>query len=237
MKSADNHTKRKALVEAFFYRELMSQSGITIPPRGSSLEGQKYTQPRHTVCDMHVCMHTDTQWHCLQCTHTQNWKNRDVSVCFLSTLANAFSLPLSSGEVSHSTLTLHHYPPVCPSVHLVLQSALSVRLSADIILCTPFMLGERISTSETEVISQSRMDGRPAAAKTSRLSHKQDNRHVRRVFTSTGIRTPFIFLLSLCMHLHISSNTFPMHQHLCKSWPLTHVQLVGGRKKKKKNRP
>ncbi len=54
MKSADNHTKRKALVEAFFYRELMSHDGITIPPLGSFLAGQKYTQPSHTDCDMHV---------------------------------------------------------------------------------------------------------------------------------------------------------------------------------------
>lgn len=46
MKSADNHTKRKALVEAFFYSELMSHGRITMPPLGSFLAGQKYTQPR-----------------------------------------------------------------------------------------------------------------------------------------------------------------------------------------------
>lgn len=70
IKSADNHTKRKAPVETFFYRELMSHGRITIPPQGSFLAGQKYTQLWHTDYDTHVCrcIMTKTQWHHL-CAH------------------------------------------------------------------------------------------------------------------------------------------------------------------------
>ena len=86
MKSADNHTKRKAPVEAFFYRELMSHGRITIPPLGSFLAGQKYTQPSHIDYDTHVrrLIMTKTQWHDL-CTHTHMQqhckKKRRLNVC------------------------------------------------------------------------------------------------------------------------------------------------------------
>lgn len=53
-KSWDNHTKRKAPVEALYYRELVSYSRITIPPQGRVLGGQKDTPLWHANYDMHV---------------------------------------------------------------------------------------------------------------------------------------------------------------------------------------
>lgn len=44
---------------------------------------------------------------------------------------------LEKKDSSHSTLTLNHYPTVYPSVHLIFQSALSVYLSAGVVLCSP----------------------------------------------------------------------------------------------------
>ena len=92
MKSADNHTKRKAPVEAFFYRELMSHGRITIPPLGSFLAGQKYTQPRHTDYDTHVrrLIITKTQWHHLRAhTNAATLQEKKMFEC-------VFSLPPTS---------------------------------------------------------------------------------------------------------------------------------------------
>lgn len=134
MKSADNHTKRKAPVEAFFNRELMSHGRITIPPQGSFWAGQKYTQPWHIDYDMHVCRHvmTKTQWHHF-CAHTNAATLKEIrciNVFFPPTLSSGFSLPLSGREerrVSLCSLSESLCPclpigpshfsvsPVCPS--------------------------------------------------------------------------------------------------------------------------
>lgn len=59
MKSTDNHTKKKAPVEAFFYRELMSHGRITKPPLGSFLAGQKHTALTYWLWDARLWPHND----------------------------------------------------------------------------------------------------------------------------------------------------------------------------------
>lgn len=188
MKSADNHTKRKALVEAFFYRELVSHGRITIPPQGSFLAGQKYTQPWHTDYDMHVCTHimTKTQRHHLF-THTRsNTARKKMFECVSfphHSLVHSLCLCLvEKKDVSHSALPLNHYPPVNPSVHLIFQSVLPVRLLAGVILCSPFILAENISMWSRTHLSEP--DGCLSNCHSplphllcSRLNTKKDNGH------------------------------------------------------------
>lgn len=149
MKSADNHTKRKALVEAFFYRALMSHGRITIPPLGSFLAGQKYTQPSHTDYDTHVrrLIMTKTQWHHL-CAHTNAVTLQEKRCLNVlpppPALSSAFSLPLSGREERRVSLRSHseslssclsispsHFSvrPVCLSLsrHRTVLSILSCR--------------------------------------------------------------------------------------------------------------
>lgn len=147
MKSADNHTKRKAPVEAFFYRELMSHGRITMPPQGSFLAGQKYTQPWHTDYDMHVRRQimTKTQWRHLR-THTLQEK-RCFNVFFplLSQVHPSCLCLVEKRDLSHSILTLKHYPPVYPSVHLIFSQTCLCVSQQGIMLCSPFILAENIS--------------------------------------------------------------------------------------------
>lgn len=155
MKSSDNHTKRKALVEAFFYRELMSHGRITIPPLGSFLAGQTYTQPLHTDCDMHVrtLIMIKTQWlHLCAHTHTHNCCNttrkKDVWICTRSpALSSAFSLPLSDREERRVSLWIIILLSTHQSISFLSRTCLCVCvcLSAGNILCSPFFLAENIS--------------------------------------------------------------------------------------------
>ena len=56
MKSTDNHTKRKALVEVFFCRELVSHSRITIAPQGSFLALHPHSPDTLAIMSTYVCM-------------------------------------------------------------------------------------------------------------------------------------------------------------------------------------
>lgn len=69
---------------------------------------------------------------------------KDVWVCPppQPILSSAFSLPLSGRK---TCLSLNHYPPFYPSVHLIFQSGPSACLSAGTTLCSPFFLAENIS--------------------------------------------------------------------------------------------
>lgn len=181
MKSADNHTKRKAPVEAFFYRELMSHGRITIPPQGSFLAGQEYTQPWHTDYDMHVCRHRDDKDTMASLMRTYKWRKK-MFECTLPLLSQHTLLPLSAGAEKRVSLRSHSAslssPPVSPSHSSV--TLLSVRLSAGVILCSPLALAENISMWSWTHLSEP--DGCPSNCHSplpplirSRLNTKKDN--------------------------------------------------------------
>lgn len=115
-----------------------------------------------------------------------------------------------------------------PSVHLIFQLVLSVCLSASIILCSPFVLAENISMWSWTHLSQpdgclsnchsplphllhSRLNTKKRTTDISMAQNSRRSTHTQ-YHVCTAIHLSFSYYHS--MHLHISTNTFPMHQHL-----------------------
>lgn len=90
---------------------------------------------------------TKTQWHHL-CRHTNAaaLQKRCLNVPPLPSPTYSLQCIFPAFVWWRKTcLSLNHYPPFYPSVHLIFQSGPSVCLSAGITLCSPFFLAENIS--------------------------------------------------------------------------------------------
>lgn len=145
MKSADNHTKRKALVEVFFfYRELVSHRGITMPPQGSFLA--EHRALRYWLWRAHMYARNEKKKKNAQKHHLfKDLHEARLQKNMFFPSASLVQLLCHCVQRRKTRLALNHYPPVYPSVHLIFHPALSVSLSAGVTLCSPFILVENIS--------------------------------------------------------------------------------------------
>ena len=234
MKSADNRTKRKALVEAFFYRELVSHSRITMLPHGSFLAGQRYTRPR-----WHAHMYTrkdkDTKASEM-CTHYTPATRQDkyvwLCVFFLRCILSAVVWSGRTPCLTPLCLWIIILPFTHQSISFVSLPCRSVSQPAS--HCALHSLSQRISAWEAEPISRSQMDvSLTATLLCLKVKHKKRTTGISMVH-HTRHSKHLSFPCYHSMHLHISTSTFLMHQHL---YNITHVHSLVGEGPKRCSQP
>lgn len=163
---------------------------------------------------------TKTQWHHL-CRHTNAaaLQKRCLNVPPLPSPTYSLQCIFPAFVWWRKTcLSLNHYPPFYPSVHLIFQSGPSVCLSAGITLCSPFFLAENISMWSWAHLSEP--DGC-----LSNCHSPLPRPHRSRLNTKKGQRTLAWFKAPRMAHTHTYTIMPPSKDLSCSYYHSTYLHI------------